>query len=74
MPLLGRFVKSSAMRKRYLIVATASAHVDTWVTAESKAQALRKAAKLPPSHWRQAAAAIDPIGLEVTDTEPEKQP
>ena len=60
------------MKKRYFIVATASAHVDTCVTAESKAQALRLAAELPPSHWNQSSAAIDPIGLEVTDIEPEE--
>ncbi len=62
------------MKKRYRIVATASAHVYTLVTAESKAEALRLAADLCPSHWKQSSDAIDPIGLEVTDIEPEKQP
>ena len=59
-------------RRRYLVRATCQVHVQMWVIASSKAEAVRKAKAddFNPRDWEETGPPIDPVGIEVLFIEP----
>ena len=55
-------------QRRYLVRATCQVHVEKWVIASSRAEAVRKADG--PGDWRETGPPGDPVGVEVGATEP----
>ncbi len=61
-------------QKRYRIVATASAHVETTVIASSRKEALELARDLAPTDWNHNTGIVDARGLEITDIADDVKP